>query len=93
MKQETIQMFLMKNGKCFDTYQTIEIQKRLEEIDDSKAGVILGTSYQDPTLMILIAFILGIERFFLDDIGLGILKIVTCNGCGIWWVVRNILGV
>lgn len=34
---------------------------------------------------------LGIDRFYLGHIVLGILKLVTCAGCGIWWLVDLIL--
>ena len=77
----------MKNGECFETFRLPEIQKRLEAVDDFSSGVILGLSFQKPTIILIIAILLGWERFFLDDIALGIVKIITCYGCGIWWLI------
>ena len=30
---------------------------------------------------------LGIDRFYLGYIGTGILKLITCGGFGIWWLI------
>ena len=87
MKQEIIQQFMMQNGECFDPMMQAEIQKPLEEVDDSKSGMLLGGSYQKPSLILIIAILLGWDRFFLDDIGLGVVKILTGFGCGVWWLI------
>ena len=87
MKQELIQQFMLKNGEFFDPLVIPSIQKKLEEIDDSNAAIVLGVSLMHPTLILVIAIVLGWERFFLNDIPMGILKIITCYGFGIWWLV------
>ena len=34
---------------------------------------------------------LGIDRFLMGHIGLGILKLITLGGCGVWWLIDLIL--
>lgn len=43
--------------------------------------------------LILFIFLgeLGIDRFYLGYIGTGILKLITCGGFGIWWLIDLIM--
>lgn len=34
---------------------------------------------------------LGVDRFIMGHIGLGILKLITAGGCGVWWLIDVIL--
>src|ERR1035437_1585826 len=51
-------------------------------------------SQKDWMVTLLISFFLGglgIDRFYLGYTGLGILKLITCGGCGIWSLIDFIM--
>ena len=45
---------------------------------------------KDPTISLILSILagtLGVDRFYMGDIGLGICKLITGGGCGIWWLI------
>lgn len=80
-------MWVTANAKNFNQQDLMIIRDRLEKMEDDKFLLVQTASFKDPTTILLIAIFLGWERFWLDDVGLGILKILTCYGCGIWGLI------
>ena len=90
MEAQKVDLFIMTNGKFFESNHLIQIRDRLLEMDDSKWGIIQTLQFKDPTISLIISLLggsLGIDRFFIGDTGMGIGKLLTCGGLGIWAVV------
>lgn len=83
-------MLLVNAAKYFPEVNMPSIREALEHMDPQKANMILAQDYKDPTIALIISAIIGaygIDRFYIGDTMMGILKLLTAGGCGIWWII------
>jgi TM2 domain-containing membrane protein YozV len=90
MEAQKVDMFIMTNAKFFESYQINGIRERLIALEDSKWAMISSVQLKDPTVSLIVSLLagtLGIDRFLIGDTGMGIGKLLTCGGLGIWAII------
>ncbi len=90
MDSQKVDMFIMSNGKFFESSHINTIRNQLIELDDSKWSVVSTSQFKDPTTSLIISLLagtLGIDRFMIGDTGMGVGKLLTCGGLGVWAII------
>lgn len=98
MEKSKIDLYLIANAKYFEATAIPIIRAKLEKASDDALLSLQSVELKDPTTILLVSIFLGtlgIDRFMLGDIGMGILKLLTCGLCGIltiidWFTVSRI---
>jgi TM2 domain-containing membrane protein YozV len=63
-------------------------------MDQSAAGTPVRISDKNKDMLMLLAWFLGplgVDRFYRGQVGLGVLKLLTLGGCGIWALVDHVV--
>ncbi len=90
MDANKVDMFIMANAKFFEAHQVPAMRDRLIQADESKWVAIQSVAFKDPTTSLIVSILggaLGIDRFLIGDVGMGIGKLLTCGGLHIWAIV------
>ena len=79
MDEQKVDMFIITNGKYFESHQVNTIRKRLLKMEPARWTMLQSTSFNDPTLLLVVSILvggLGVDRFIIGDVGLGVWTIV-----------------
>lgn len=90
MEKAQIDFYLMTNAKFFEPSAIPLIRQKLEKAAPDTMTHLQSVELTDPTIILIISIFLGslgVDRFMLGDIGMGILKLLTCGVCGILTII------
>jgi hypothetical protein len=92
MEKAKIDRFIMINGKYFPTMMIKNVKTKLESLDENKESMLLVTKWKNPNTAFIFAFLLGnfgVDRFWLGQKGLGVVKLITFLGFYILYLIQS----
>ena len=90
MDMQRVDMYIMTNQKYFPPEKLPFLRDRLLNCDYQRFMMISSMELKDPTTALILSIFLGhlgVDRFILGDVGIGVGKLLTLGGCGIWTMV------
>ena len=83
-------MYLMTNHSFFPPEKMPYIRQLLSNIPEEQLGILYSLNLKNPTTILLLSIFLGylgVDRFVLGDVGIGVGKLLTAGACAVWWLV------
>lgn len=97
MTQDKVDIYLMTHTEYFPSDKMTFLRDKLLLLPDDRASYLAFVELKKPTVGLMLSLFfggLGVDRFFIGDIGVGILKLLTGGCCGVltiidWFLIMN----
>ncbi len=90
MDKIKIDEYILTHKHFFAEKDLLYLRLYLESVDESTFEKILSLSLKDPNTVRVVSIFagpIGVDRFMIGDIALGIIKTLSCGGLGIWAIL------
>ena len=97
MDSNKVDIFFVSKAKYFPQDKIVIMREKMLSADDSKFNIISSIDLKDPIMLLVLSILfgsLGVDRFLIGDIGMGVLKLLTGGLCGIltivdWFLIQS----
>ncbi len=87
---EKVNMWLMVNQDKLPSDKIGLLKSNLNKLEESTLDNLMNVELKSPMTIFLLSWFVGwlsLDRFLLGSTGVGIARLVTIQGLGIWWLV------